>query len=142
MQPSTRAASTGSLGMASRPARIRIAKTEVDDQISAIEDGDEGEMALDQPGDRAVGQAERLQRVVHQADIVVEHELELEADEDRREHHREHHHRAQHALAARRLLDQQGQAETEQHFEVERDGQQQHGAAEGDPEIPVGEDLT
>ena len=105
------------------------------------QDGDEGEVAVDQPGDRAVGEAERLQRVVHQADIVVEHELELEADQDRREHHREHHERAQHALAARRLLDQQRQAEAEQHFEVERDGQQQHGAAEGDPEIPIGEDV-
>ena len=82
-----------------------------------------------------LGDAERLQGIVHQADIVVEHELELEADEDRREHHRKHHDRAQDALAARRLLDQQRQAEAEQHFEIERDRQQQHGAAEGRPEI-------
>ena len=39
------------------------------------------------------------------------------------------------ALAARRLLDQQRKPEAEQHLEVERDGEQQHGAAEGDPEV-------
>ena len=80
------------------------------------------------------GDAQRLQRIVDEPDIVVEQELELEADQDRREHHRKHHQRAQHALAARRLLDQQREAEPEQHFEIERDRQQQHGAAERLPE--------
>ena len=39
------------------------------------------------------------------------------------------------ALAAGGLVDQQREAEAEQHFEIERDGQQQHRAPEGDPEI-------
>ncbi len=113
-----------------------MAKTEVDDQTSATRMAMKARLPSISQGIALVGQAERLQRVVHQADIVVEHELELEADEDRREHHREHHQGAQHALAARRLVDQQRQAEAEQHFEIERDGEQQDGAAEGDPEIP------
>ena len=111
-----------------------MAKTEVDDQTSATTMAMKARWPSISHG-IACRDAERLQGVVHQADIVVEHELELEADEDRREHHREHHQRAQDALAARRLLDQHGQAEAEQHFEIERDGQQQNGAAEGPPEI-------
>lgn len=101
------------------------------------QDRGEGERAVDQPRDRLVRQAERLQRVVHEADIVVEHELELEADEDRREHHGEHHDGAEQPLSARRLLHQHGKAEAEQHFHVERDGEQENGAAERRPEFEV-----
>ena len=120
---------------------MRIAKTDVDDQTSAMTIAKKASVAIDQPGNRRLGDAERLQRVVDQPDIVVEQELELEADEDRREHHRKHHQRAQEALAARRPLDQQREAEAEQHFEIERDRQQEDRAAEGLPEHRVGEGV-
>jgi hypothetical protein len=57
-----------------------------------------------------------LQGVVDQADIVIEHELELEADQDRREHHRKHHDGAQQALAACGLFDKQRQKKAQNHL--------------------------
>ncbi|MCY1299255.1 hypothetical protein D9M70_487770 [compost metagenome] len=38
-----------------------------------------------------------------------------------------------------RLVDEQRQAETEQHLGVQGNREQQHGAAEGDPELGVAE---
>ncbi len=117
-----------------------MAKTEVEDQISAMVMAVKARWLSISQGMAAVGQAQRLQRIVHQADIVVEHEFELEADQDRREHHRKHHQRAQDALSPRRLFDQHRKTESEQHFQIERDRQQEHGAAEGVPEVGIGQD--
>jgi hypothetical protein len=85
---------------------------------------------------------ERLQGIVDEADIVVEHELELEADEHRRKHHRKHHQRAQHALATRRLVDQQREPEAEQHFGIQRDRQNSTVRPKATQKSQIGQDVT
>ena len=103
------------------------------------QDREHGEIPVDQPWYRAVAETQRMQRIVQDADVVVENELELVADEDRRKHHRKHHDRPERPLAPRNPVDQQGDAQPEQEFEIESDRKEQDRAAECDPEIRVRE---
>ncbi len=109
---------------------MRIANTGVDDQTSATRIEKKARLPSISQGMSPFRYPQRLQRVVDEPDIVVEQKLELEADEDRREHHRKHHKRAQHPLSAHRSLEQQREAEAEQHFEIERKRQKHDGAQE------------
>ena len=118
-----------------------MANTEVDDQISAIEMAMKARCAIDQPRDR--------RRCVMPSDCsalftrpILSLNMNLNWKPTRIGENIIGNimMRAQDALAARRLLDQQREAEAKQHFEIERDGEQQHRAAERPPEIGVGQD--
>ncbi len=87
------------------------------------QDRHQRQIAIDKPGDRPVGQPQRLKRIIHQADIVVEHELELKPTRTGENIIGNIMSVRRGALAPCGLVDQKRQSQPQKHFQIECDGQ-------------------
>ena len=139
MQPSTRAASIGSFGMASSPARMRIAKTDVDDQTSATRMAKKARWPSISHGIARSVRPSACSALFTSPTLSLNMNLNWKPT-------RIGENIIGNIISVRSKrwpreasLDQHRKAEAEQHLEIERDGEQKHGAPESRPEVRIGQ---